>query len=48
MRESVQDWVFDSRFNEDWTGLIKTSELSDQGIGLPDIAPCSVWLIEIR
>jgi len=48
MRERIEDWVFNSRFNEDWTGLIKASELSDQGIGLPDIVPCSVWLIEIR
>ena len=48
MRESQEDWVFDCRFNKDWTGLIKASELSTQGIALPDLAPCSAWLIEIR
>lgn len=48
MREGLEDWVFDSRFGEDWTGLIKASELPHRGIGLPDIAPCGVWMIEIR
>ena len=48
MRETITDWVFDSRFNEDFTGMIKSTELSDQGLALPDIEPCSVMLIEIR
>ncbi len=48
MRESQDDWVFDSRFHSDWTGLIKAPELSSEGLLLPELAPCSAWLIEIR
>lgn len=48
MREAQEDWVFESRFIQDWTGLTKATELSDQGLSLPDLPPCSAWLIEIR
>ena len=48
MRETQEDWVFDSRFRSDWTGVTTALELSDQGLLLPELPPCSAWLIEIR
>lgn len=48
LRGSLEDWVFESRFGSDWTGLFKADELSAEGLLLPDLPPCGAWLIGIR
>lgn len=40
-------WWFRDRLDSDWVGMRSRSDLADDGVALPDMAPCSVMMIEI-
>jgi hypothetical protein len=39
--------TFTDRLDSDWTGSATGTALGDEGIALPDLAPCSAMLLEI-
>lgn len=40
-------FAFKDRLNSNWTGTVATKDLVENGIPLPDLAPCSAMILEI-
>ncbi|MEI8039038.1 MAG: alpha-amylase family glycosyl hydrolase [Verrucomicrobiota bacterium] len=46
-RTGDETWTFTDRLDSDWTGAIDKDRLNQEGIALPDLAPCTAMLVEI-
>ena len=46
-RSGDEPVAFTDRLDSDWTGSATGTALGDEGIALPDLAPCSAMLLEI-
>ena len=43
-----ETWSLNDRLDSDWSGSVSLSSLESDGLALPDLAPCSAMLLEIR
>ncbi|KAB2643152.1 MAG: alpha-amylase [Verrucomicrobia bacterium] len=46
-RAAVGSWTFADRLVSGWTGKVAGAELECEGLGLPDMSPCTALMLEI-
>jgi glycosidase len=47
-RAGAACWRFTDRLDSTWSGTAERNALADDGVGLPDLAPCSALLLQIE
>jgi hypothetical protein len=47
-RASGGQWAFADRLDSDWTGTATGADLAGDGLALPDLAPCTALMLEIK
>jgi hypothetical protein len=40
-------WIFTDRLDSDWSGSAAREVLENEGLALPDLAPCTAMMLEI-
>ncbi|MEP2776301.1 MAG: alpha-amylase family glycosyl hydrolase [Luteolibacter sp.] len=46
-RDGELSWTFSDRLDSGWVGTVSSETLENEGLTLPDLAPCSAMLLEI-
>ena len=46
-RAAGAPWEFADRLDSDWTGTLDGAGLTNAGLGLPDLPPCTAMMLEI-